>query len=54
MTCIGNGHPTVRQAIKDQVDKLSCELGVVSRRPFTQMLPQMFTTCNYLMSLPRS
>ena len=26
MACIGNGHPAVKQAIKDQVDKLSCEL----------------------------
>ena len=24
MACIGNGHPDVKQAIKDQVDKLSC------------------------------
>lgn len=25
VVCIGNGHPVVKQAIKDQVDKLSCE-----------------------------
>lgn len=25
VTCIGNGHPKVIQAIKDQADKLSCE-----------------------------
>ena len=24
VACLGNGHPTVIQAIKDQVDKLSC------------------------------
>ena len=24
VTCIGNGHPKVVQAIKDQADKLSC------------------------------
>ena len=26
VTCIGNGHPKVIQAIKDQADKLSCTL----------------------------
>jgi len=26
VACIGNGHPVVKQAIMDQVDKLSCEL----------------------------
>lgn len=25
VTCIGNGHPKVIQAIKDQAEKLSCE-----------------------------
>jgi hypothetical protein len=25
VTCIGNGHPVVREAIKEQVDKLACE-----------------------------
>lgn len=25
VSCIGNGHPEVKQAIKDQVDSLSCE-----------------------------
>ena len=25
VTCIGNGHPKVIQAIKDQADKLSCK-----------------------------
>jgi adenosylmethionine-8-amino-7-oxononanoate aminotransferase len=25
VTCIGNGHPAVREAIKEQVDKLACE-----------------------------
>jgi 4-aminobutyrate aminotransferase-like enzyme len=24
VACLGNGHPTVIQAIKDQVDKVSC------------------------------
>ncbi len=24
VSCIGNGHPAVKQAIKDQVDKVSC------------------------------
>lgn len=24
VTCIGNGHPKVTQAIKDQMDKVSC------------------------------
>lgn len=24
VTCIGNGHPTVIKALKDQVDRLSC------------------------------
>lgn len=24
VTCLGNSHPTVMQAIKDQVDKVSC------------------------------
>lgn len=31
MACIGNGHPVVKQAIKDQVDKLACEF--VQARP---------------------
>lgn len=26
VTCIGNGHPKVVQAIKDQADRLSCAL----------------------------
>lgn len=25
VACIGNGHPVVKQAIKDQVDRVSCE-----------------------------
>lgn len=25
VACIGNGHPVVQQAIKEQVDKLACE-----------------------------
>lgn len=25
VACIGNGHPVVREAIKEQVDKLACE-----------------------------
>jgi E3 ubiquitin-protein ligase TRIP12 len=25
VACIGNGHPVVRRAIKEQVDKLACE-----------------------------
>ena len=25
VTCIGNGHPVVQEAIKEQVDKLACE-----------------------------
>ena len=25
VTCIGNGHPAVREALKEQVDKLACE-----------------------------
>lgn len=25
VSCIGNGHPVVKQAIKDQVDKVSCK-----------------------------
>jgi adenosylmethionine-8-amino-7-oxononanoate aminotransferase len=25
VSCLGNGHPKVMQAIKDQVDKVSCE-----------------------------
>lgn len=29
VSCIGNGHPKVRQAIKDQVDKMSCECAVL-------------------------
>ena len=28
VSCIGNGHPVVKQAIKDQVDKVSCECTV--------------------------
>ena len=32
MACIGNGHPAVKQAIKDQVDRLSCKLGIISRK----------------------
>lgn len=26
VTCIGNGHPVVQEALKAQVDKLACEL----------------------------
>lgn len=26
VACIGNGHPAPQKALKDQVDKLSCEL----------------------------
>ena len=25
VTCIGNGHPVVQEALKEQVDKLACE-----------------------------
>ena len=25
VACIGNGHPVVREAVKEQVDKLACE-----------------------------
>ena len=25
VTCIGNGHPAVREAVKEQIDKLACE-----------------------------
>lgn len=25
VTCIGNGHPVVQEAVKEQVDKLACE-----------------------------
>lgn len=28
VACIGNGHPDVVQAMKDQVDKVSCMLGL--------------------------
>lgn len=30
VACIGNGHPKVTQAIKDQVDKVSCRLICIS------------------------
>jgi 4-aminobutyrate aminotransferase-like enzyme len=26
VTCLGNGHPVVLEALKEQVDKLACEL----------------------------
>lgn len=25
VACIGNGHPVVREAVKNQIDKLACE-----------------------------
>jgi adenosylmethionine-8-amino-7-oxononanoate aminotransferase len=25
VTCIGNGHPVVREAVKEQIGKLACE-----------------------------
>ena len=25
IACIGNGHPVVREAVKEQIDKLACE-----------------------------
>ena len=25
VACIGNGHPVVREAVKEQIDKLACE-----------------------------
>ena len=31
VTCLGNSHPAVQEALKEQVDKLACEL-VVSLR----------------------
>lgn len=30
VACIGNGHPKVVQAIKEQVDKVSCAYGIVT------------------------
>ena len=30
VSCIGNGHPEVKKAMKEQVDKLSCTLGYCS------------------------
>lgn len=35
VACIGNGHPAVIQAIKDQVDKVACtclDLAITARR----------------------
>ena len=31
VSCIGNGHPKVKQAIKDQVEKVSCEYNLAYR-----------------------
>ena len=31
VACIGNGHPVVKQAIKDQVEKVSCEYNLAYR-----------------------
>jgi adenosylmethionine-8-amino-7-oxononanoate aminotransferase len=25
VACVGNGHPVIREALKEQVDKLACE-----------------------------
>lgn len=36
VACIGNGHPVVREAIKEQVDKLACEWPIsISEHGFT-------------------
>lgn len=49
VACIGNGHPKVVQAIKDQVDKISCAPIVKSIFHLCVLtVPQMFTTCNSL------
>jgi adenosylmethionine-8-amino-7-oxononanoate aminotransferase len=56
VACIGNGHPVVREAIKEQVDKLACEwpsqfqsMGLRVARCL-----QTCTTCSYRTSLLKS
>lgn len=34
VSCLGNSHPKVMQAIKDQVDKVSCEATLLRPRCF--------------------
>ena len=34
VACIGNGHPVVQQAIKDQVEKVSCVFILTRHTPF--------------------
>ena len=55
VTCIGNGHPEVKKAIKEQVDKLSCMSQCL--RPadlLIDAMTQMSTICNCRISRRRS
>jgi E3 ubiquitin-protein ligase TRIP12 len=43
VACIGNGHPDILKAIKDQVDKLSCEYFYKELRiPKTQSIADVY------------
>jgi len=55
VACIGNNHPAVIQAIKDQVDKVSCmvKLFLSVSRPLVDPVLQMCTACNCRMNPQR-
>lgn len=53
VACIGNGHPVVKQAITDQLNKLSCKPILVSSTRLTCHF-QTFTICSSRMSLQKS
>jgi Aminotransferase class-III len=57
VNCLGNGHPEPVKAIKEQVDKLSCELmpTVHRNQKMTNGCPRkMCIICSCLMNLPKN
>lgn len=58
VACIGNGHPAVVQAIKDQVEKMSCACSFKYARGFhpdcLNALMQTYTTCSFRTSQRRN
>jgi hypothetical protein len=54
VSCIGSGHPAVKQALIDQIDKMSCNARLTSAILPTLRLLQTFTVCNSRMGPLRS
>lgn len=52
VACIGGNHPVVMQAIKDQVDKVSCTPSL-NTWLLNLLYLQMFIVCNYQTNPPK-